>query len=171
MAERRYMNGHAWSDEYCPYKLSMQLKRRGYDEPSHSMYYTAVTHDGESISYDEELDLKGEGRGKEIVYVDGGAVWDTYNYNSEHRSAKVCSRPTMYEASRWLREEHGILISVDYDSLETRTYIYCITMVNDRGVKIIASRPKCYATYEEAFLSAVERAVKLVRTVKKQKKQ
>ena len=74
MAERKYMNGHAWSDEYCPYKLSMQLKRRGYDEPSHSMYYTAVTHNGESISFDEELDLKGEGRGKETWVLPEGAI-------------------------------------------------------------------------------------------------
>ena len=44
-------------------------------------------------------------------------------------------------------------------------------MVNDRGVKIIASRPKCYATYEEAMLSAVEKAVTLVKVQKKQKKQ
>ncbi len=100
------------TEGYCSYKVSMLLKKLGFNEGCGSMYETAITHDGKDLSFDEEMSLKENGRGKEIKRTEGGWVNDHYNTNSSDWMPKdCCSRPTHAHANRWLRDRHGFHVA------------------------------------------------------------
>ena len=92
--------------EFCTYKESMLLRKLGYNEWCDTFYEDMVTHDGKEISYEEELDLKSEGKAMEIKRKHGGNVGQHYNQNSDFLRSNLCSRPLLSQALRWLREIH-----------------------------------------------------------------
>lgn len=95
------------TEGYCSYKVSMLLKQLGFNEGCGSLYETAIRHNGKDLSFDDELDLKGAGRAKEIKYTKGGWISDHYNTNTSGWMHKdCCSRPTHAHATRWLRDTH-----------------------------------------------------------------
>lgn len=56
--------------EILDYETCKLLKEFGFDEPCELAYITAVRHNGEDLSYDDELDLKSDVRENEIEYTD-----------------------------------------------------------------------------------------------------
>lgn len=101
------------TEGYVSYKVGMMLKKLGFNEGCSSYYETAVRHNGKDLSFDEELDLKNEGRASEIERIKGGWVSESYNTNSCGWMDKdCCSRPTLALAMRWLRETKGYQIEI-----------------------------------------------------------
>ena len=96
---------------HCSYSIAKKLKERGFDAPCDSCYYTLVTDkEGNPLSFDEELDLKGEGREDEICYIKGGAIWDHYTCNKEEKGSDVCARPTQDLMIQWFLLKYKVFI-------------------------------------------------------------
>ena len=104
-------------DELLDYETCKLLKEAGFDEPCEHLYETAIRHNGEDLSFDDEMDLKSEGRGNEIEYIEGGQIGNMYNRNSFDvmEDCKCVSAPDIYEVMRWFRRKHNINIIVDYN--------------------------------------------------------
>ena len=104
-------------NEFLDYETCKLLKEAGFDEPCEYLYGTAVRHNGEDISFDDELDLKSEGRGSEIEYIEGGNISKVYNRNSFDimRECKCVSAPDIYTVIRWLRREKDVSIEIGYN--------------------------------------------------------
>lgn len=141
--------------EYCDYKTSMMLKKLGYDEPCESFFQEAVQHNGKDISFDEELDLKGEGRGKEIKRIKGGSIDYHYNRNSDDWLGKYCcSRPILSQVVRWLRERKKWHIeSYPIDENTWRLWIVKLDSRDPHDGKLNACDfdGKTFCSYEKAI--------------------
>ena len=81
-------------EDYVTFDTAKLLKENGFNAMCDSMYIPDIRQNGKSISFDEELDLKDEGRGDEIEVVEGGGVWDSWNINSDNGET-VYSRPSV----------------------------------------------------------------------------
>ena len=157
--------------EYCNYKSSMLLKQLGYDEPCESFYQDAVQHNGKDISYDEELDLKDEGRGKEIKRIKGGSIDNHYNRNSDDWLGKYCcSRPTLSQAVRWLRERKKWHIeSYPKDENTWRVWIVMLDSRNPQDGKLDACdyNGQVFRSYEKAIATALAFSLKCMLNAEK----
>ncbi|MBR6031389.1 MAG: hypothetical protein IKP36_05430 [Bacteroidaceae bacterium] len=157
--------------EYCNYKCSMMLKELGYDEGCDSFYEDAIQHNGKDLSYDEELDLKGEGRGKEIKRVKGGWISDHFNHNTDSWLGKsCCSRPTVSQAKRWLREVRKWHIEAHPSrENEWHVWIVCLDDVNPEDGKLNACNydGKTFKSYEKAITTAMEFLLKCMTDAQK----
>ena len=99
---------------YCNYETSLVLKAHGYNEPCELFYTTAIRHNGEDLSFDDELDLKSEGRGDEIEYIPGGWVDGCYNTNRDKwLGDDACSCPYIQDVLDWMMKE-GFYVLVDF---------------------------------------------------------
>jgi hypothetical protein len=97
------------SEDYVSFETAKLLKENGFNVMCDSEYIPDIRHNGRSISFDRELDLKDEGRGDEIEVVEGGQIWDTWNTNSNN-SENEYSRPSILLAWKWFLVEHKVEI-------------------------------------------------------------
>lgn len=97
--------------DYVSLDVAKRLKELGFNDMCDSLYGTAVMHKGVHISFDEECDLKDEGRADEIEYVDGGEIIDMYNQNNEEDGSYCYSRPTINHTLNWLRNREGLHVN------------------------------------------------------------
>jgi len=58
-------------NEILDYETCKLLKKVGFDEPCEQLYSTAIRHNGEDLSFEDEMDLKSEGLDDEIEYIEG----------------------------------------------------------------------------------------------------
>ena len=100
------------AEDYVSFETAKLLKEKGFKEWCFHCYGVAVLHNGADISFDEECDLKDEGRENEIEYVEGGRLYD-YGCNNRDKDAKVWAAPTLWAAMKWLREVHHLFIGVE----------------------------------------------------------
>jgi len=98
-------------EDYVSFETAKLLKEKGFKEWCFKCYGVAVLHNGEDISFDEECDLKDEGRGDEIVYVEGGRLYD-YGCNNHDKDVKVWAAPTLWVATKWLWDNYMLYILV-----------------------------------------------------------
>lgn len=99
------------SEDYVSFETAKLLKEKGFSEWCFKCYGVAVLHNGADISFDEECELKDEGRENEIEYVEGGGLYD-YGCNNRDKDAKVWAAPTLWVAMNWLREKYNVHIGV-----------------------------------------------------------
>ena len=97
------------TENYVSFEVAKLLREKGFREVCSRCYGIAVLHNGVHISVDEEFELKHEGRGNEIEYVEGGMFYDL-NYKNSNDDADVWSAPTLWGAMKWLREVHNVTI-------------------------------------------------------------
>ena len=100
------------TEDYVSFETAKLLKEKGFKEWCFKCYGVAVLYNGADISFDEECELKDEGRENEIEYVEGGRLYD-YGCNNRDKDAKVWAAPTLWVAMKWLREVHNIDIWVE----------------------------------------------------------
>ena len=93
------------TEDYVSFETAKLLKEKGFKEFCFKCYGVAVLHNGADISFDEECELKDEGRENEIEYVEGGRLYD-YGCNNRDKDAKAWAAPTLWVAMKWLREVH-----------------------------------------------------------------
>ena len=106
------------TEDYVSLEVAKLLKERGFKEWCSYFYGTAVRHNGEDIDEDEEYELKAEGRGDEIEYVEGGHLYH-FNCNNSKEDINIWACPTQSLAMKWLRGK-GLHInaSISYDYSE-----------------------------------------------------
>lgn len=138
------------TEDYCNFEISKLLKEKGFKECCSYCYGVAVLHNGVAISFDEECELKDEGRKNEIEYIEGGILYD-FNYKNRDDDSKVWAAPTLWSTMKWLREVHNIAIETEWEHL---WYAY---------IKPMTSNPteddyyQCSsAKYEEAIEAAIK---------------
>lgn len=123
------------TEDYVTFETAKLLKENGFNVWCSSMYIPDIRHNGRSISFDEELDLKDEGRGDEIEAVDGGQIWETWNSNGDN-SENEYSRPTILLAWKWFLCEHDIEIHPFLTSLG-----WCFEIADVRSLDITGPKP------------------------------
>ena len=76
------------------FETSKLLKDFGFDIICPQCYGTAIIHNGEYLGYDEKYELRAEGRGDEIKYVDGMLynMWFKNNDKEDHNIYALVSR-------------------------------------------------------------------------------
>lgn len=121
-------------EDYVSLETAKLLKEKGFDEPVLAQYSKA------------------------------GNVWTCSEPENFNDSKDCFSRPTLYEAQKWLREKEGIAVNI-YNKLTTYgvswSYEYnkidtCIS-VNDRKGK-----STIYYSYQQALDAGIKEALKLI---------
>lgn len=128
--------------DYADLKLAKKLKEYGYNE----WCRYCVTVFSEDFVYDDdpghpESHKAGEER--------------AYHFNNKNSDNGDCtySLPHLYDVQKWLRENHGILLTI-----ETRVqgFYIAIRLLNDIHNKI---KIGCYESYEDALLTGCKKAL------------
>ncbi len=121
------------TENYVSFDIAKLLKEKGFKEWCQCCYGTAVLHNGKDISFDEECDLKDEGRGNEIEYVEGG-TFHYLNCNNGDEDTNVWAAPTNQMVIKWLEKVHHILVVADYVYECTDTsWVYKVYKLGENG--------------------------------------
>ena len=138
------------TEDYVDFSTAKLLKEKGFKEWCSCAYGISVRHNGEEIDEDEEYELKSEGKGNEIEYVEGGTLYGM-NYDNSKDFASLYACPTQAMAMKWLREVHGLFISIGNDDLN---WCWQILDINHRDEnldpKVMSDSYGCNDSYEEA---------------------
>lgn len=140
------------TEDYVSFEIAKLLKEKGFKEWCRCCYGVAVLHNGEDISFDEECDLKDEGRENEIEYVEGGTFY-YYNCKNDEEDTNVWVAPTIQMAMKWLREVHKTEIRVIYDNDKLCWYGACNPMGESQILLGLGRKCK---SYEEACEEAIK---------------
>lgn len=97
------------TENYVSFEIAKLLKDKGFSEWCSKCYGVAVLHNGADISFDEECELKDEGKKNEIEYIEGGRLYN-YGYNNRDKDTMIWAAPTLWVAMKWLREVHDLHI-------------------------------------------------------------
>jgi hypothetical protein len=148
------------TEDYVSFETAKLLKEKGFREWCFKCYGVAVLYNGADISFDEECELKDEGRENEIEYVEGGRLYD-YGCNNRDKDAKVWAAPTLWVTMKWLREEKHYYIQVMLDSWACGGHMgyYVVIQKTDSDFELMlqdALDEVFYATYEEACEAAIK---------------
>lgn len=92
-------------------KIGKLLLKYGYNETCEWMYCISAQHNGKELSFCDECELKDEGRGGEIEYIDYGNLAFIINQNSENGEG-TCSAPTYSEVFDWIEKNFNLYISI-----------------------------------------------------------
>lgn len=119
------------NEDYVSLEVAKKLREKGFDEPCNSWYG-----------------------------VNGSEFSGVYRENHNNTFPKDCrfSRPTLYDAQKWLRENHLIHITIlcDWDKVESYSY-YLSVCDNDNNVDI---KPYSrYSDYNECVNAALIKAL------------
>lgn len=107
-----------------------------------------------AISFDEECELKDEGRGDEIEYVEGGRLYD-YGCNNRNKDAKVWAAPTLWGTMKWLREVHNRYVEICMDKAHNFKDIVFRPAIYDKRLDCLWESDN-FPTYEEACEAAIK---------------
>lgn len=93
---------------FVDYNAALILKKIGFDVPCDLFYQWHPHYKNKPLSFDEECELKDEGKENEITYKE--LVQRMYNINSDLNYSKNCSCPEIYKVVDWILENHNIFI-------------------------------------------------------------
>ena len=138
------------TEDYVSFEIAKLLKEKGFKHWCYKCYGTAVYHKGEPISPHEEYELKDEGKGDEIEYVEGGYLYD-FGCDNRKKDAKVYAAPTLQRAMKWLREVHHYYIQVMLDSWAYGSHsgYYVIIQKTDSEFEIMLADKTDKVFYDE----------------------
>lgn len=117
-------------EDFVSLEVAKLLKEKGFNEPCNSAY-----------------DKKGN----------IGTNTTLINWNKEYDWA--VSRPTLYEAAKWLRDKHAIHISIEWD---VDGFCSSITIRDEDGLFVESSYHIYYKSYEEALNAGILEALKMI---------
>jgi hypothetical protein len=142
-------------DTRITFETAKLAKEKGFNERGHYFY---------KVKSENDIELYGCTK-KQLVGFKGYApiyhkVRD-YHTNKEKLNAKLyrCSAPTQSLLAKWLREEHNIIVLVDYEGIDG--YYYKFYSYKE-GNKNYDASDKNYNTYEEAYEIGLQEALKLI---------
>ena len=149
-------------ESYVSFETAKLLKEKGFRNWCYRCYGTAVCHKGVPISFDEECDLKDEGREDEIEYIEGGCLYD-FGCDNRKEDENLYAAPTLWVTMKWLREAHKLHITVvpaplNFEHQDIQDGWGCeVTHLSDLSYDgDYEFFQKKYPTYEEACESAIK---------------
>lgn len=113
------------TEDYVSFETAKLLKEKGFREWCFHCYGVAVLHNGVDISFDEECDLKNDGREDEIEYVEGGRLYD-YGCKNSDKDIKVWAAPTLSVAMKWLEEKGIAIVPVVSSILDDKKFLWTL---------------------------------------------
>lgn len=125
-------------NDYCSYELSIALKAAGFDEPCDHYWCKKFSNSDEMALRQASAD----------------------DYNNDDWDVPHCSAPHIYQAQKWLRENHDWHIVVEPRVWEQQVYDYKLWSFM-RGYEN-ANRGFDYLSYESALSAGIEAALKLL---------
>lgn len=137
-------------------EVAKLLKKKGFKDWCGQCYTTAVMHNGEIIDFDEECELKDEGYGDEIEYIDGGVLFNGGYTNKEDFGAYAA--PSLTHAVKWL-EKNGYILYVypAYDKkMQWKFNIWFDNSAVFLGQILEYDDDKMYDTREEATEAGIK---------------
>ena len=115
------------------------------------------------MSFDEELELKNEGRGSKIEYIPGGSLYKSYNRNQERwMNDESYSCPSCSMVIKWLREnyDYHITIEVMKDEDGITRWFFKIFSVQSGNLCYVSGENRGengeYDSYDDAEMSALK---------------
>ena len=138
------------TEDYVSFETAKLLKEKGFKQWCGNCYGIDVRHNGKSISFDEECDLKDEGFGNEIEYIECGRFY-ICGYGNDTED-KLYAAPTLQMAMKWLREIHNIILNIYYCDKAWQSEYY------GKEDSIIIGCD--YETYEEAGEAGIKYCLK-----------
>lgn len=142
-------------EDYISFETAKLLKEKGFKQWCSRCYGVDVRYKGKSISFDEECDLKDEGLGNEIEYIDGGRLYDCGCNNSDEDSTGWAA-PTLWAAMKWLREVHKLYIVVrPYVTEEGFFSLFDVKSIKEKEIIVNIRTKTGFTTYEEACEEAI----------------
>jgi len=124
-------------EEFVPYELAVKLKQLGFDEPCWGYY---DVNEGYSIGY-------------------------AFCYSDKESQPEIgCSAPTLSQAFRWFRENHGVMHRITSYAFGYEMHIDNTPSINIKYVDRRYDTGIDYKTYEEAELACLEKLIEIVET-------
>lgn len=120
------------TEDFVSLEVAKLLKEKGYHEPCNS-------------AYDRD-----------------GRIWDSKSGDKDYNEKYMWafSRPTLYEAAKWLREK-GLFIEIYYYNEDY--YMYDILTIPEHDLIGLSDRPYIkYKSYEEVLNAGILEALKLI---------
>ena len=136
---------------YVTLETARVLKDFGFDEWCNHFYGTDIRYHGESLTFDEEGELKDEGLGDEIERVEGGILINLWSNNG---SPSEFAAPEIDDVLYWLRTNYAVFVR----PIQTRLYECRYEIYYHNGFHSYVC-DKVFYTYEEAMEDAIRYAV------------
>ena len=142
------------TEDYVSFETAKLLNEKGFKEWCFKCYGVAALHNGADISFDEECELKDEGRENEIEYYMG--LYD-YGCNNRDKDAKVWAAPTLWVAMKWLREIHNLHIQPEITAWPRKGYFVGIYLYKNRHNNF---EKVPFVEHKESYEEACEAGIK-----------
>lgn len=127
------------------------LKDFGFDVVCPQCYGTAVMHNGEYLGCDEEYELRSEGRGDEIEYIDGGMLYTMWFKNNDKEDHHVYAAPDIETVRKWFRDKYKLHITaMPYITVEGCFWLADVYTFNDEMYNKLPLTTMVCESYEEA---------------------
>ena len=124
--------------EFVKYEEALALKELGFDEPCFGCY-----------TKDNELSL------------------DYSNNTDDGHYFQKCSAPLYQQAFRWFRENHKIIVVIDFfndgNEFEETEFTFTVSDYVDFKTHDTFVTNKSYKTYEEAELACLKKLIEIVK--------
>lgn len=159
---------------FCSIENCKLLKELGFIDIVDYLYCTDVKHKNKSISFEEELDLKDEGKTNEIEYVTYGKIISLTNSNAESYGDAI-SAPTIFEAVDWLRRVHNIYVTVipEYHHFFKKTLYgtntYYFDTKEEEYLKLLT--PNLQESFEGEMNYAIQKSLEYIKSLKENNEQ
>lgn len=95
-------------DYYVDYPNALKLKKLGFNVNCELFFEWYPHYKGNPLSFDDECELKSEGKGKSIRYKE--LVQRMFNNNEHLKNKNSCSAPFLHTVSDWILENYNIFI-------------------------------------------------------------
>lgn len=133
------------------FETSKLLKDFGFDIICPQCYGTSIIHNGEYLGYDEEYELRAEGRGDEIKYVDG-MLYNMWFKNNDKEDHNIYAAPDIEIVRKWFRDKYNLHITaMPYITVEGHFWLSDVYTFNDEMYDKLPLTTMVCNTYEEAI--------------------
>lgn len=151
-------------ENYCSYELSKKLKEKGFDWDV--LFYYNSYHDvtGSRLQVHYHVDEAAYNFNAEYMVHKHG-LYDTHELMS-HTDC-LCSAPTLYQAQKWLRDKHKIMVE-PFACISDRTWAYRLYQLNDEkwGMTIVQDGKAItvygFDLYESALSAGIIKALESI---------
>lgn len=136
-------------EQLIEFKTALLLKEKGFDIPVRHSRCTMHKYLGKLSSgrYDPE--------------DEDSLLTKPVNFNATKHDNGHVSAPTQSLLQKWLREKHGIYISINADTMLYKgiTIVFDMTIIDSKGNILVEGSP--YEIYEKALEEGLYEALKL----------
>jgi hypothetical protein len=124
---------------YVDYPTAKLLRKFGFNVPCELYYEWYPHYKGEPLSFDDECELKSEGKEKEIKYK--ALIQKMYNTNTSLGYEKNCSCPSLEVVRSWVLKNFNIsfVIKPYYDSENKLLWKSEIYSIKEKTIDLVTA--------------------------------